>query len=584
MEATARPHWSLKVEVIALAALLALICLLAYPGMSSQRLLDDKTQLEFVKEFRSWKDIFGPDAFGLFRPVKNLLFYLSGEWSLPVWHGFNLGTFLLTVVGVHLLLRRILGNPAWGLIGAALWATSPTQVSAAVWMTCFNLNLAVAAGCAFLIGHDHVRTKDRAWFASLMTGLLLVTAQVCYESAVALPLIAIIVDLLRKRPIFTRAAILRYGIYGGLTMAYLIVRSSTGARTSAQGNFGFSPDLELWQLALSAPWFFWRHLSMWLMPFGRIEYCSTYLWGVSAPLWVIAASWVFLAAFFAVIVWTWKRQPWISLGLLWFFVASFPSSNFVPIFSGPIEDYYLIAPSIGLVIALLGCARLLIALRAERSARSPQYGFICGGLLALGITWRALGIPLFWLQAGLWQNPIALYLSYEATRPAQFQLQAIAARLIMEKGNVEVARQLAEQSFAIAPWNPHTLGLIGVIALTEEEYDKAISNLDQCMSRSAPHSSVHQFCRLRKADALMARPETRHLVRETLLPLLEDPTGEFHLDAVHTIVKFYLGENKEPQARNAVMRGLQHHPGEKSLLADLETIDRANSPQTSPTQ
>lgn len=579
MEATVSPYWSIKVEIIALAALLALICLLAYPGMSSPRLLDDTTQLDFVKQFDSWKDIFGPDAFGLFRPVKNLLFYLSGEWPLPVWHGFNLGTFLFAVVGVHLLLRRILGNPGWGLIGAALWATCPTQVSAAVWMTCFNLNLAVAVGCAFLIVHDHARIKDRAWFAFLMTGLLLITAQLCYESAVALPLIAIIVDLLRKRPIFTRAAILRYGIYGGLTLTYLIVRSRMGAMHSAEArNYGFSPDLELWQLALSAPWFFWRHLSMWLMPFGRIEYCSTYLWGVSAPLWVIAASWVFLAAFFAVILLLWKRQPWISLGLLWFFVAGFPSANFVPIYSGPIEDYYLIAPSIGLVIALLGCARMLIALRGERASRS--YGFIYGGLLALGVTWRALGIPLFWLQAGLWQNPIALYLSYEATRPAQYQLQAIAARLIMEKGNVEVARQLAEQSFASGPWNPHTIGLIGVIALTEEDYDKAISNFDQCMSLVPKHSSVHQFCRLRKADALMARPETRHLTRETLLPLLDDPTGAFHLDAVHTIVKFYLAENKVPQARNAVMRGLQHHPGEKSLLADLATIDRTSSPQT----
>lgn len=567
------PRWRPTREIVALLGLLAIVCLLAYPGMSSPRLQDDNDQLTFVKRFTGWTDIFGPDAYGLFRPVKNLLFWISGDWSLGLWHGFNLGTFLFATACVYALLRRLLGGPGWALAGAAIWATCPTQVSAAVWMTCFNLNLAVAFGCLFLIAHDMAasgRNPRTAYVAGLA---MLALAELCYESAVALPVLAVLVDLLRKRPVFARAAISRYGGYALVTLLYLGARSWLGgAHSVQQRNFGFAPDLESWQLAVSSAWIFWRHLAMWLLPPGRLEFCSTYLWGVSAPMWALAAAWGFLACYFAFIWSMWKRERWISIGLLWFFAAGFPSANFVPLYCGPVEDYYLIAPSVGLSIALLGGARLILSVKSRHAGRS-RIGWLCNGVLAVGIAWRALGLPLFWRQADLWREPAALYLHYEASRPAQYQLQALAARELLIAGDLKNAKAFAAESRATGPWLPLGAIVLGEIALFERDHDEAIARFEEGAARVAPASTVHDFCQLHKAEAQLARPETRRWARATLLPLLERPGGDYHVPAVELLVEFYLAENDRAKALNAVKKGLHYHPEEESLLSLLKTVE-----------
>jgi len=158
--------------------LLALVCLLAWPGMKAPLLLDDLDQLDLANGFSSWQDCFGKDACGLFRPVKNLIFYGLGDVSVFRWHALNLALYLTAIPVVYLFLRRLLDSPAWAFAAVTLWATCPTQASTAVWMSCVNISLAIAFTCACVYFHDFSRAgSGHALRWTLLAGLCLFLAQ-----------------------------------------------------------------------------------------------------------------------------------------------------------------------------------------------------------------------------------------------------------------------------------------------------------------------------------------------------------------------------------------------------------------------
>jgi len=571
-----RPNAGLRAEVLAVIALLGVLCLIALPGMSSPRMLDDIDQMKFVARFRGWGDCFGTDAFGLFRPVKNLIFFGLGDIPVADWHCLNLLVYLSAVAAVYVALRRLLQSPAWALLGTSIWATCPTQTSAAIWMSCVNISLAIVLICACLCFHDLSRDANRRADWQVGVAVLCLFLALCsYESAVMVPALCLLVDVLRRRPVFSKESMIRYGMYGFVTLVYLWIRFHAGAfHGNQQAHPGFAPDLAKWQLSVSAPWLLWKHFSMWLMPPGRIEFLGTYVWGISASPAALAGAWAWLLGLVTIIVVARKREPWLSFGLLWFIAASFPTSNFIPIWAGPVEDYYLVIPSIGLSIALLGCARQILAWISARPAVGFSQRSLAGGaILGVGLIWRALGIPLFWYQSCLWNRPAELYLNCDLTRPGQYEAQGLAAREIFFMGKLDQAEELAKKSYATAPWYSVTTVLLGKIELSRKNYDEAIRYFDETIKLEPGNSDLLDYCNLNKATALMARQETRHRSREILLPILTNARSPLHLDAVNLLADYYLGENKLPEARKAIANGIRLHPDDPLLPKRLESIN-----------
>lgn len=586
---TTHQHWTpVRGEGLAMALLLALICLLAWPGMNAPLLLDDLDQLNHVNGFTSWQDCFGGDAYGLFRPVKNLIYYGFGDLGLFHWHALNLSIYLAAIPWVYLLLRRLLESPLWAFAAVALWATCPTQAGTAIWMSCVNISFSIGFACACVFFHDLSQAKPaRNLGLTALAGLCLFLAQCGYEAAVAVPAICVLVDALRQRPLFSRAAIRSYVMLAAVSLVYLAIRSGIGAHFSAwQRNPCFAPDTAAWQLSLSAPWFLWKHFSMWLMPSGRIEFCGTYIWGISAAPWELAAAWAWFLLLIAAIWFTRKRQPWVAFGLLWFLVTSFPSSNFIPIWAGPIEDYYLVFPGIGLAIALLGCAKAVVDwIRRDRGNPESQRALIGGAMLCFVGLWRMLGIPLFWLQTGLWCQPLELYLRSDLARPAQYQVQALAARELFVGGQLQQAKELALRSYATGPWHHGSSMVLGCIALTTADYDEAEQRFRDAIHNTPENISVHDYARLYLAKTYMAQPAKRHLVKENLLPLLNNPRSLSHLDAINLQLDCYLAQDQPNDARRAATKAVQLHPDNPQLNERLKAIEKdfpssADAPQS----
>lgn len=580
-----RPRTHVWAETLAVAVLLALVCVIAWPGFKAPLMLDDLDQTNYVGGFTSWQDCFGRDCYGLFRPVKNLIYYGLGDLALFKWHALNLSVYLGAVVAVYLFVRRLLGSPLWALAAVTLWATSPTQVSTAVWMSAVNLSLAIALTCACLCFHDLSRAKSgRALGLTALALLSLFLAECSYETAVAVPGLCVLVDALRKRSLFSRAAILHYLGLAAVTLFYLAIRAHAGAVLSKHGMLGIAPDITSWQLSLSAPWFLWRHFSMWLMPLGRIEFCGTYVWGISAAPWELAAAWVWLFLLMGLIFLTWKRAPWVAFGLLWFLVSSFPSSNFIPIWAGPIADYYLVFPGIGLAIALLGVVKALLDwIQQERLNPESQRQLIGGALLCFIAFWRMLCIPLFWLQASLWCRPLELHLRCELTRPGQFQNQTSVAMELLHDGNLAQAKEWALKSYETAPWFGPNSVILGSVALENADYTEAEKRFREALDKIPDNTPTHDYCRFQLAKTFMAQESKRQLIRETLLPLLNNTHSNSHLAAIDLQIDCYLAQNLPVDATRAATKALQLHPENPQLAARLKDIQQKfPSPAASP--
>jgi hypothetical protein len=578
----AKPKTLALKEVIAVSLLLALVCLLAWPGMTAPMLLDDNDQIHYVGKFDSWKDCLKPDAYGLFRPIKNIIFY--GMEGRPVfqWHVLGLSLYLAAIPVIYLFLRRLFQSPLWAFVAVALWATSPTQVSTVIWLSCANISLAVLLACACLYFHDVAQAgSDRFGTSTLLACLLLFFSQTCYETAVAVPGLCILIDIIQRRSPFTKKSMLRYGLLTAVTAIYLFLRYSFGSKLSLH-TASFIPDSPGWQLSISAPWFLWKHFSMWLMPLGRIEILGTYLWGSSASIWELAAAWIWLLSIIGLSFYCWRRQPWITCGLLWFLATSFPSSNFIPLGTGPIADYYVVFPGLGLAIALVGCAKALVERYKRVSVNSEsQRKLIAGGLLCIGSFWRILCIPLFWLQADLWTRPIELFARFGLTRTGQFPAETYVASELFDRGLLQESHELALKAHKTAPWYGSSSLLLGRIAFERKDYLEAEKHLLHAIRIMPGGSAICERSRYYLAYTYFHQEDKRHLVRDTLLKVLENPRSPFHKDSIRLLVECYLVQKKWDDATRAVTKAIAIYPNDSSfseLLKFVEEKSRTPSP------
>jgi hypothetical protein len=559
--------------------------------MRSGLILDDLGEMDHVSNFHSWKDAFESDPFGLFRPVKNLLYYyfrLRGLPSMLTWHWINLGTYLVSIFGVHCLVRRISGSVKWGLLATALWATSATQASTAIWMSCVNISLAMILTCGALIAYDRSWEEGARQSRFVMALFLTFTAQVSYETAVCIAPLCVLLDSFRGRSPFSRKAVLRYLALGIVTLAFLLIRKSCGAiHTTAGKNLGFDPAMPNWQVAVSAPWFVWSHFLMWVSPFGRVEFLSTYVWGVSASPLELALCWLFLVLLVAATGFFWRRLPLVAFGLGWFLLAGFPTSNLIPIRAGPVEDYYLVFPGVGLALAMTGLlqaglARLAVQGNVGKLRTVLQPALLIFAMLVVLLS-RGAGLLLFRQQANLWNDPTALYLVCAETRPAQFMAKALAARELMNEGHLESAKTLALEAENEGPWQFISPLLLGTIASREGDWRTTDEWFQIACERAGYREYIVHYCHLLKAKALVDHRNDFPKAREELLVVLQNPKARYHFDATLMLAGFYSAEGNIEKAVRTLDKSQAFHPDKTPIIkivrADIQSGKAGSSQQ-----
>ena len=467
---------------------------------------DDRQELVFVRGLPSFGALFGADVFGLFRPVKNLLFRLFVALSplgVDACRLVGIAIGIASFFSVLALCRRILGNEWKAILAASVWILSPTLVSSVAWLSCINIQLMVAFAALSMVVHDAAWNGDafhpeRIAFA----GLFLFLALVSYESAIALVPILFLFDFyLRPTRIRSRSAWTAYGTYAGVAAAYLLLRHAFRASTMVNGSF---TEIERWQLVVSSPWFTWQHIASWFWPFGRFTVFGSYRWGQVS--WAVLVSCaVLFVALLAFAIAARKKCPILCFSILFSLFSFAPVSNCLGLRNGPYGDYYLTLASIGLAT---GCAEVFFLLSRNRGR------FRAGAIVvtfAFALV-RLCAVPEAAKWARLWsRGDLALSESIR-NFPDSFSNKILAATFFYDAGRPEEALELGRQVESVIGSESsrmcgiHLMRAIHAIRV-EKNAEKALDEI----RKSIPN------------DGLGVSPKNRHFYRGCVF---EDLVGD----------------------------------------------------------
>jgi tetratricopeptide (TPR) repeat protein len=561
-----------KWEVFAFAGLMLLVVLVVFPGLRAALFLDDFDEIRRLGDFSGWGDIWRSDCYGYCRPVKNAIFFAiqpNPNASTLGIHVFGLCCYFWGMAGVYLLTRSLSGNRWLALGCCAMWALAPTQVSTILWLSATNISLSAGFLCMALYTYDKARGgADATGLLSVPWLVLAVSfgfaAQISYEAAVSLAPLAVALDWYRGRKLVSRHGIVAVCVLGVFTAGFLLLRAHYGCSLSMAGkNHDFSPDLRPWQVAVSAPWFLWQHLLMWLFPVGRIEFVGTYIWMKSASPLALVSAGVGLVALVASVFLLRKRFPLASFGVAWFLIASFPAGNFIPVNCGPIADYYVVIPSLGLALALVDLVRVMI--RYLRSGEQ-NWGICAASGVALIVLPRVGYVAFSYFWSSVWSEPVELWLRMLDSRPCQFEIRNMAAYEMLEQGKIAESRELANRSIIEAPWSAMPWFILAEGYFMKNNMRIALVDFEKFIALQSPiKQDTIMFLHIRLGMIKGLDPSTRVEAMDHYRVVLADPSSEYHASAAYELAKLYYADNNTGRAGATLERAIKMNPDNSGL-------------------
>ena len=447
---------------------------------------DDKQELIFVRNVSSNWVLFGVDVFGLFRPIKNLLFSLFNH-MIPLIGiigcrivGIAIGT--LSFFPILALCRRIFTKDWKALATASIWLLSPTLVSSVAWPSAINIQFMVAFAALAIVFHDDAWNASERWISQIIfASAFLFLSLVSYECAISVLPILILFDwLLRPGRIKNPRIWFAHAFYAMIVVAYLLARGLFKASMHVSGSFA---EVEKWQLIVSSPFFMGQHFLSWFWPFGRFTVFGSYKWGQTS--WTVL---VFCAVLFVSIlafaIAERKRLPILSFCILFALLSFAPVSNCLGIGNGPYGDYYLSLASIGLSA---GCIELCdLFLRTKGTLR-----YFALAVVVAFATIRLLSVPEAARWASWWKSGEKAYAASIRHYPSYFYNKVAAAALLFDAGRQDEALALGDEVEKAVGENAQQMTSIHLFRALhamqmERDADKALEEIEKSIRTAAP--------------------------------------------------------------------------------------------------
>jgi len=412
--------------------------------------LDDAPQLEYVKSFSSVMDVFSADTFGFKRPAKNMIFLMvshAGDHAVIAAHATSLALYITAIFVIFFWFKLWIGNSAFTVAGTALWAFSPTIVSSVVWLSCANIMLSMICILAGLICWEYAQRKQspgdikRSFTLWLLSIVAYILAFCAYEGAIIFPALVIIQDIIIMQRKLSRKSMLFYAGIGIIAILLLVIRG----RPYLPSNFCIMGITDGRQLSFASAYFTLSHIWQWIWPFGSQEILGTFIWGKSAPLWILSEAWVLLTGFCIVSFIFFRRFPAIIAGLLWALISLVPMCNILPVRSGPFADYYLTLSSVGLSLATIFSIKYMLELLYHKNASTSRKRIIFLILFIITTT-RLICVASTFNWGRAWRDTNILLNRSIHARPYAYHAKARLAHILLLSNNLNLAKQLALES------------------------------------------------------------------------------------------------------------------------------------------
>lgn len=582
------PFWRNASRAALLLLLLAIVTLVVFqPVLKAPLVLDDNITLNHIRQFKGWQQAWQADAFHFFRPVKNLFFYgvQQSHGGLALYHWINLAAYFAAACAIFTLGLRLSGRLSTAFVAAAVWLLSPTGGTNAVWITCFNINVAAASMAFCAAFYDAARHEsERRTLYGVAAGFFFILGLLSYETAIATPALLVLTDIYRQRKVAAKQSIVLYAAMALTVAAWMVCRHLAGAAGVQQSVPSLDPGMPAWQLSASAPYFLWTHFKMWVAPDGRLEMLGSYLWDRSIPAIILPFLWVLLIGLIYLGIRFWKRAPLFFFGLAWFLIAAAPSGNFLPLRNTPAADYYVPIPAIGLCLAFAAILQMAIArLRSSADNRPALIGAIAtiAGLCG----WRLIQIPVLtsWLVA--WQTPPQVLAMTAAARPHQFFAHgATAYYLAYDDGEKdEQVLQAIELSAREAEKDMPDIGLahaaLGEVARRRGNMNEAAALFEKSIASRHHSTDSLMWSHKQLVLSLMDDPSQFDRTFPHLLVLLQQRQRPDHPKIILLAAKFMRNAGKQDEELKTLEKGHLYHPQNAEILSELKSArDRVAKP------
>ena len=393
--------------------------------------MDDVLRIQENSLIYDWQGIEALWRYGPMRFVGYLSLAMNfrlGQFQPEGYHFFNILIHFLTTAAVYFFARTLIQTPRivgrvssdtkhWlPLLVALLFALHPLQTQAVTYIVQRLASLAAMFYIASMVAFLKARLADRTATSALWIGLCLVAALLAFftkQNTVTLPFALLLIEA-----VFFPGSWKRLVRVGGVALVSLAVVWFLFAVVFQYDPFSLEAMQSLTRetteisrtayLATQLP-VLWTYLRLYLVPIGlHLDYAIVALDGPGHAVVWVALIFHLLVVGFA--IWVWRRWPWISFAILFYYLAHGVESSLIPI-RDVVFEHRTYLPNLGLSL-LLGWF-LLVELPRWLPRRAVQVGTVVLLLVLGSITWQ---------RNQMWRSPIAFWrdnveLAAEKSRP-----------------------------------------------------------------------------------------------------------------------------------------------------------------------
>jgi tetratricopeptide (TPR) repeat protein len=352
-------------------------------------------------------------GWGQYRPLATLSFAL--DWALShgaTWwfHLVNIGWHALASILVWRLARTLLPTPGPGAVIAALWfAVQPAHVEAVASVVGRSEIMATTFVLAGLLAHAKGQRGAIVWYA---------LALLSKESGAVLPGLALCYDVLCTPDWKARRRL--YAGYGVVFAAYaMVLLALFHGRELVEPALLWvgMPAVDRW-LTMGAviP----QYARLMILPAQLlVDYGPAVIEPQRAIGLPVLVGLVFLVAWLAAVVGTWRRAPVVAFGLLWFAVSIAPVANILFASGIVVAERTLYLPSVGVALVIGWLGAQVVATRGTAAVA----GLALAGALLAARTWT---------RVPFWHDNKSVIIGALGDEPESYRIHTLAAVALIQ--------------------------------------------------------------------------------------------------------------------------------------------------------
>jgi Flp pilus assembly protein TadD len=476
---------------------------------------------------------------GVYEPLQllsyMLIYHING--LQPLWfHIFNASLFLFDAMLVYVLVKE-LTTPFTAAIAAILFLLAPVNADSAAWVSelkntqsLFFVLISILSYIAF-IKHN----KTSYYTVSI---LFFIFALLTKQTVATMAAILFLLEWYMYNRSVSKTFFVQIPFYVlALVAALVFVMGQLNLHASNPAQLGNAFQHFLAVLVNVAGIF--SYPAKIIFPFNLICFYTTDIFSSILTTKVILSI-TALIVFTCLLIVSYKKHHKGFFWMSWYFINMLPAYGIVvvPFYT----NWYLLVPSIGVYT--------LIGMGIERIYNTAN-------LRKLSIAVVSIIIVLFGIldyqRVGAWKDDAHLWKDAIKKTPHYYFGYEMYARALAQQGDYEGAKQYADKSLELNPYNTKILSIFAFFSLQGGNYSKALSYIQKLLKYEPNNVDYMHMLALYYKGVNDSANYAQELKKCALL----DP---YMIPYVNELAEYYVNNGETDKALSLVKQIIAQHP------------------------